>query len=260
MAKSSIHFENVKITSQSHNLRLREFDYVRKDLSHLNESFGDMTPHPEVIENFKKLIKEKTGRTAQAKAKFLIEGVFLFTENHTNEELVKVAEKFGNNFRVKIKELHIHRDEGHWDKKNNIWKPNLHAHIVVENINKETGKSIKWNKEDLSGIQDYFANSLQMERGVKSEKKHLSALEYKVTKELEELEVILNQQFSIENKDYLLVQGIILKDFLQQEITIEMKQKLLKFIENHKLKNIYYEKKKQVESIFQKTKGNKKRL
>lgn len=131
---------------------------------------------------------------------------------------------------------------------------------MVENINRETGKSIKWNKEDLSNIQDYFANSLQMERGIKSEKKHLSALEYKVTKELEELEVILNQQFSIENKDYLLVQGIILKDFLQQEITIEMQQKLLKFIENHKLKSIYYEKKKQVESIFQKTKGNKKRL
>ena len=54
MEKSSIHFENVKPTSQSHNLRQRTFDYVRKELTPLNKSYGNMTPHPEVIEELKK--------------------------------------------------------------------------------------------------------------------------------------------------------------------------------------------------------------
>ena len=55
MEKSSIHFENVKPTSQSHNLRQRTFDYVRKELTPLNKSYGNMTPHPEVIEELKKI-------------------------------------------------------------------------------------------------------------------------------------------------------------------------------------------------------------
>ena len=77
MNKSSIHFKNIKNTSQSHNLRLRDFDYVRKDLSPLNKSYGEMKPHKDLINELKCIIKEKTGRSAQTKAKILIEGVFL---------------------------------------------------------------------------------------------------------------------------------------------------------------------------------------
>ena len=58
MEKSSIHFENVKPTSQSHNLRQRTFDYVRKELTPLNKSYGNMKPHSEVIEELKKIIAE----------------------------------------------------------------------------------------------------------------------------------------------------------------------------------------------------------
>lgn len=260
MAKSSIHFENIKNTSQSHNLRQRDFDYVRKDLTHLNKSYGDMTPHPEVIEKFKTIIKEKTGRSAQSKAKFLIEGVFLFTDKHTNEDLVAVSRGFGTKFSVRVKELHIHRDEGHYDKKSGDWKPNLHAHLVVENINRDSGKSIKWSKDNLSEIQDYFAESLKMERGIKSEKKHLSAIEFKVQKEIDNLEKIINDQINIEHKDFLVIQGLIYKDFYRQEFNRELFERFQKFLESHKLKNLYYEKKKVVEKIINKTEGNKRRI
>ncbi len=260
MAKSSIHFENVKNTSQTHNLRKRDFDYVRKDLTPLNKSYGDMKPHPEVIDELKKIIKEKTGRTAQAKAKFLIEGVFLFTEKHSNEDLVQTAREFGSKFKVRVKELHIHRDEGHYDKQTKIWHPNLHAHIVVENIDRNTGKSIKWNKEDLSSIQDFFAQSLKMERGIKSDKKHLSAIEYKIQKEQEDLERLLTNQIITANKDFLVIQGLILRDFKRNVLDDETSKKFIDFVANHPLKRDYLNKLEEVNKVNQKTQGNKRRL
>lgn len=235
MEKSSIHFENVKPTSQSHNLRQREFDYVRKELTPLNKSYGDMKPHPEVIEEFKKLIKEKTGRSAQAKAKFLIEGVFLFTKNHTDKELCQVANNFERKFKVIVKELHIHRDEGHYDKKTKEWKPNYHAHLVVENINVETGKSIKWNKEDLSKIQDYFAEALKMQRGVKSDKKHLGALEYKVMKEQELLNKLMMENNFVQSNKLFELQGKIFRDYYNKNLNLENKTKYVEFLKSHSL-------------------------
>jgi hypothetical protein len=261
MEKSSIHFENVKPTSQSHNLRLREFDYVRKDLKHLNKSFGNMKPHPEVIDELKILIKEKTGRTAQAKAKFLIEGVFLFTSKHSDTDLVNVAKEFGRKFNVVVKELHIHRDEGHYEKINNEWKPNYHAHLVVENINRKTGKSVKWNKEDLSSIQDYFAEALQMQRGIKSDKKHLNSLEYKVKKEVENLKQMIAVQSAVKSKKSLELQGKIFGDYFFKKLNSEDKKKYINFLDTHSLAPEYKQTLKEEENV-KKSNGlqNKKRL
>jgi hypothetical protein len=189
MSKSSIHFENVKPTSQSHNLRLREFEYVRKDLTPLNSSFLDKIPHSEIIQELKTIVKEKTGRTAQAKAKFILEGVFLFDERHTDEDIKRVASAFNRKFNVKPIGLHIHRDEGHYDHKGK-WKANLHTHILFENIDRNTGKSHRWNKEDLSNIQTFFSEALNMERGKSSNKKHLNSIEFKLNEKKQELNSI----------------------------------------------------------------------
>lgn len=239
MEKSSIHFENIKPTSQSHNLRQRDFDYVRKDLTKFNKSYGDMKPHSEVIEEFKKLIKEKTGRSAQAKAKFLIEGVFLFKKDHTNEDLLQAVNNFGKKFKVNLKELHIHKDEGHYDKKTNEWKPNYHAHLVVENINRETGKSVKWDKEDLSRIQDYFAEALNMQRGIKSDKKHLGALEFKVKKEQENLDNIQNEKIAVHSKKALELKGKIFIDYFKT-LNLDEQKKYKEHLKKHPLSEEYF--------------------
>jgi hypothetical protein len=257
MEKSSIHFENIKPTSQSHNLRQRDFDYVRKELTPLNKSYGDMKPHPEVIEELKKIIKEKTGRSAQAKAKFLIEGVFLFKKDHTNEELVQVVNDFGKKFKVNLKELHIHRDEGHYVKKTNEWKPNYHAHLIVENINRETGKSIKWDKEDLSRIQDYFAEALNMQRGIKSDKKHLGALEFKVKKEQEDLDKIQNEKIALHNKKAFEIQGKIFSEYYSKKLNLENKTKYVEFLKNHSLYPEYLKNLNEQEPQKSKTLKNK---
>ena len=256
MEKSSIHFENVKSTSQSHNLRQREFDYVRKELTPLNKSYGNMKPHPEVIEELKKIIKEKTGRSAQAKAKFLIEGVFLFTKNHTDKELCQVADNFGRKFKVILKELHIHRDEGHCDKKTNEWKPNYHAHLVVENINRETGKSVKWDKEDLSRIQDYFAEALNMQRGIKSDRKHLGALEYKVKKVQEQLDKIQNEKLAVHNKRAFELKGKIFIDYFKT-LNSDEQNKYLEHLKKHPLSEEYFKNLNKQEQEKQKSKALK---
>lgn len=237
MGISSIHFENVKSTSQSHNLRLREFDYVRQDLAHLNKSFGDKRPHSEIISELKEIVKEKTGRAAQGKAKFILEGVFLIEEKHTNEDLKEVAVKFQKKFKAKIVGLHIHRDEGHYDE-NKVWKPNLHAHLLIENIDRKTGKSHRWNKEDLSNIQTFFAEALQMDRGKSSEKKHLNSLDYKIKAKEEQLKLLEEKASLVENilareekvlsKERSLVIGEISLDFAKKTIV-----DFGKFMETH---------------------------
>jgi 6-phosphofructokinase len=178
--KSSIHFCPVKSTSQSHNLRLRDFDYVRKDLKDLNFSFSenqDFQKHSEIIKELKNIVKEKTGRTAQEKAVFIKEGVFLIKPEHTNEQLQKVAQEFAQKFKVKLIELHVHRDEGHWDDKKSKtdWKSNLHAHIVIENINRNTGKSIGWQRNEMILIQDFFQNAWKWKEA-KNQQKHTLTL------------------------------------------------------------------------------------
>jgi hypothetical protein len=187
--KSSINFQPVKNTSQSHNLRLREFDYVRKDLNKNNYSVGGRKKHSEITQELKAIVKEKTGRTAQAKAVFIKEGVFLIKPEHTNEQLHNVAREFQKKFNVKVLELHVHRDEGHWEDKENEkgWKPNLHAHLVIENIDRNTGKSIGWQRNEMILIQDFFALQLEMERGERSTKKHIDSLTYKIQKLEEEI-------------------------------------------------------------------------
>lgn len=225
MSISSIHFENVKSTSQSHNLRLREFDYVRQDLTHLNKSFGDKRPHSEIISELKEIVKEKTKRAAQGKAKFILEGVFLIEKKHTNEDLKEVAGQFQKKFKAKIVGLHIHRDEGHYDE-NKIWKPNLHAHLLIENIDRKTGKSHRWNKEDLSSIQTFFAEALQMDRGKSSEKKHLNSLDYKIKAKEEQLKLL---------EEKALLREKTLLNSLEQKI--KAKEEHLKFLEG-KVPNI----------------------
>jgi hypothetical protein len=187
--KSSINFQPVKSTSESHNLRLRDFDYVRKDLKEYNYSThsSDFKNQPQRITELKKIIKEKTGRTVQEKTVILKEGVFLIKPEHTNEQLFDTAKKFGIEFNLKVVELHIHRDEGHWKIENEVkvWKPNLHAHLVIENIDRNTGKSLGWKRDDMVKIQDFFAQELKMERGKSSSKKHVDSKIWKIEKEIE---------------------------------------------------------------------------
>lgn len=66
------------------------------------------------------------------------------------------------------------------------WTPNLHAHLVFDWTD-EKGKTIKLNRADMVAMQTLTAEVLGMDRGVASDKKHLSSLQFKVDAEQKKL-------------------------------------------------------------------------
>lgn len=58
MATTSIHYSPVKASSEKHNNREKELDYVRSDLSHLNEKI-ELDTIANRLNEIKRLVKEK---------------------------------------------------------------------------------------------------------------------------------------------------------------------------------------------------------
>lgn len=189
MSKSSIHIEPVKSSSEVHNTRKVELDYVRKDLSDLNESFVICTIQ-ERLSFVEENCKSKTGRSMQAKATPIREGVLLVDNHHTIEDLKRLGFRLEKEFGIKTIQAYLHKDEGHYDSDTNTWKPNLHAHLVFDWTDHTTGKSIKLKRQDMSEIQTVVAEELGLERGVSSDVKHLNAISFKIKKEEERLKLI----------------------------------------------------------------------
>jgi hypothetical protein len=113
----------------------------------------------------------------QAKATPIREGVAVIKPDTTMADLRTFAERLEAGYGVKTLQIHIHRDEGHVE--DGVFKCNNHAHMVFDWINHGTGRSVKLNSQEMSEIQTLLADTLGMERGIKSDKKHLSAEQYK---------------------------------------------------------------------------------
>ncbi|KAA6436817.1 Mobilization protein [Dyadobacter flavalbus] len=186
MGKSSIHIMPVKSGSESHNQRLQNLNYVREDLSHLNSSFI-LAPIAETRKDIETRYQESTGQKMQAKQTPIREGVLLIDEKHSVDDLKRVAVKLEERFGIRTIQAYAHKDEGHWNKETGIWKPNHHAHMVFDWTDKDTGKSLKLKREDLAEVQTLVAETLGLERGHASTKKHIESREYKVLKVEEEI-------------------------------------------------------------------------
>lgn len=190
MAKTSIHIEPCKIgSSEQHNQRLKHLDYVRPDLSKLNESWVGVADLPAHLEHLKTLVKEKTGRKMQAKATPIREGVIVIRQDTTIEQLKGLATAIEQRWGIKTLQIYTHMDEGHTDSEGS-WKPNLHAHIVFDWVNHETGKSIKLSRQDMAEMQTMVADCLEMVRGESSDLKHLNAIQYKTQAETQRLQTL----------------------------------------------------------------------
>ena len=180
MAQTSFNIQVCKVTaSERHNKREKALSYVRPDLSHLNEFYNTLNVHLVAYnEQMKKLVKEKTGRKMQDKSHALYEGIAVIRPDTTIEDIKKLADAMSKRWGFNFVQLAIHKDEGTW--KEGVWKSNLHAHMVFDKIDHETGKTIKTTSKDTAEMQDMCAAILGMERGKKSDKKHLSAIDFKI--------------------------------------------------------------------------------
>lgn len=188
MSKTSINLQPCKQSSELHNKRLKTLDYVRPDLSQKNEWWSAVPSLGELRSEISKIVKAKTGRKMQAKAEPLREGVVVIQDCTTMEQLKELGRRLQERFGVTPVQIAIHRDEGHYDKGTGEWKPNLHAHIVFDWYDHSTGKSIKTTKLDAVEMQTITAETLGMERGVSSDKKHKSARQFKAEAQARELD------------------------------------------------------------------------
>lgn len=190
MSKTSIHIEPCKIgSSEQHNQRLKHLDYVRPDLSHQNEMWVGVADLPAHLDNLKTLVKDKTGRSMQAKATPIREGVIVIKQDTTIAQLRGLADAIEQRWGIKTLQIYTHKDEGHTDS-DGSWKPNLHAHIVFDWVNHDTGKSIKLSKQDMAEMQTMVADCLEMVRGESSDIKHLGAIQYKTQAEEQHLRTL----------------------------------------------------------------------
>lgn len=190
MSKTSIHIEPCKIgSSEQHNQRLKHLDYVRPDLSHQNERWVGVADLPAHLDNLKTLVKDKTGRSMQAKATPIREGVIVIKQDTTIAQLRGLADAIEQRWGIKTLQIYTHKDEGHTDS-DGSWKPNLHAHIVFDWVNHDTGKSIKLSKQDMAEMQTMVADCLEMVRGESSDIKHLGAIQYKMQAEEQRLRTL----------------------------------------------------------------------
>ena len=185
-AKASDHVKPCNIEqSERHNRRDAEYIaslnprilYVRTDLSQDNESY--VTPDMQGIslqqhyDAIKAMVKQKTGRAMQEKKVTVIgkngkpkerngsspirESVVNIKPDTTMADLKKYTEKVCQRWGVRAIQI-------------------LHAHIIWDWMNHETGKSFKLDKKDMEQLQDMAAETLEMERGqrkAETGRKHL---------------------------------------------------------------------------------------
>lgn len=110
MAKTCIRVEACNIgSSERHNLRSKELDYIRPELTHRNEQWVECSiaeVHRDITEKY----KEATGQGLQKKATPIREGVIVISEETTIQQLQDLAEKLEERFGV---QKPISTDNGH---------------------------------------------------------------------------------------------------------------------------------------------------
>ena len=221
--KTSINIKPCNLGSSSpHNKRSAEYlanirkekFYIRTDLMPKNEMWvspqlGDASL-TDYYNQIAAMVKEKTGRAMQTKDRERVnkktgkvttvrgstplkEGVVVIKEDTTMEQLQKFCKVCNERWGVTVLQVFIHRDEEHYGipRDNDTWKPNLHAHIVWDWMNHDTGKSCKLDEKTMSEMQTVLAECLEMERGISKEmtgKKHLERADFILAKQKQEAE------------------------------------------------------------------------
>ena len=242
--KTSINFKAVKSDSEIHNFRKKSFDYIRKDLTPKNEYWMEQKIAAR-IQKIESYCKEKSGRKLQKNAMPIREAVVVIKENTTMQDLHNLSKRLEEELKIRIFQIAIHKDEGHYDKDTKEWKPNYHAHLVADWQDLQTGKTLKHQSFHYSKMQDLAAECLEMERGVSGSLARLEAVEFKIKKKEEDLKILeeryqeMQQEMESKKSEELIVKE---SDFLgfqkiKTDKTIENYKKAIKTNNIQLLKN-----------------------
>jgi hypothetical protein len=167
------------------------------------------------------IVKDKTGYKAQAKAKLIVEAVENIKVDTTIDDLKALSWAYEDKWGIRVVQIHIHKDEGHNEPKTGEWIPNRHAHLIFDYVNHKTGKTIKFNKQDMSEMQTIASEILKMARGESSDLKHLNAIQYK-NKAEQDYQNELHEQIAID-EGQIVTELELIESISQQIVTNEEK-------------------------------------
>ena len=91
--QTSIHVQPVKGGSEQHNKREKELNYIRPELSHLNE-YWEKDTQTDRLENIKSRYLKSTGQKMQSKATPIREAVVVIKSETTMEDLKKLSDAY----------------------------------------------------------------------------------------------------------------------------------------------------------------------
>jgi hypothetical protein len=182
MKKASINFKAVTSYSEQHNQRIIVPDYVIPGDGKIPKNISRVTePIAQRLEKIKNLYTSKIKQKWQTQMTPIKEAVivldkkcFLDSEGKLSdkgivENLKKLNQALFDRYRIQAFQTHIHFDEGKKSEDGAItplWERNLHAHVVYDWQDKETGKMAKLGRKDMADIQTLTAQILGLERGV----------------------------------------------------------------------------------------------
>lgn len=240
MAKTSIHFEPVKPGSEIHNWRMKDLDYVIKELTPNDEHWVDPRYEGKTLTDIRKDIEQRyqahVGQKMQAKAVPLREAVIVIKPETTMADLQLLAQQFEKEFGIKCIQIHIHRDEGFNKTNPDPSNLNLHAHFVADWTH-DNGTSLRLNRQDTSRMQTIGAECLKMERGSSSNVKHLNSIQYKEKKALENISSL---------------RSLVRKSFLSKNAKNALCEKIDQLVEELKADPLNIQLQQQVEQLTEK--------
>ena len=240
MAKTSIHFDPVKSGSEIHNWRMKELDYVIKDLTQNDEHWINPRYEGKTLADIRNEIAERyqahVGQKMQAKAVPIREAVIVIKPDTTMADLQLLAKQFEKEFGIKCIQIHIHRDEGFSKTDPDPSNLNLHAHFVADWTH-DNGTSLRLNPQDTSRMQTIGAECLKMERGSSSNVKHLNAIQYKEKKAFENISSL---------------RSLVRKSFLSKSAKTALYEKIDQLVENLKADPLNIQFQQQVEQLTEK--------
>ncbi len=232
--KTGIKFKGCNVgTAEAHNRRDRAYceavarkfghTYFWDEYRHLNKSWRNPSydkPLPELLEEMKVLVKQKTGRSMQCKPVITTDrktgkkrersGCSAIREGcppikpDTRIEDFEPFVRWLNGYGINVISIDLHHDEGHADPDTDDLKQNHHAHIIVDWLDHSTGKTVKIDKEVCKEMQTVLAESLGMERGTPKEDtgiEGLSAIEYKEKMATAHVRQLKQEQVELESRN-----------------------------------------------------------
>lgn len=199
---TSSHTIEAKSGALRHNRREAKLSNVNPNLTHLNESWessiikrkeegGEGRSIDALIKERAEHYRLKNGRSAPGygpsgksvppdrRTAFIRESCVVINPETTLEDVQRFADSVCSEFGVKCLGIWLHKDEGYHRSKyiegDNKWKPNLHAHVLFDWYLPQKGRVARSTSNWYSQMQDMAAAALKMERGDKSERKHIAS-------------------------------------------------------------------------------------